>query len=210
MKRPPPPMVQTSVHGAKSSQSSPSPSLSSKRPPPSFKHPPSTASANGTNGATTGTGARTSNRRRDSQRPGDNTSRPPRSARLGPGENTHGDRKPSKRVSDPYGNMSPLLSRQLQQNQELNVSIIVKTTSYMLKKYRKAVPSLVLQLHPTHFRFDMQDGSFSYNSPLKVLLEHIKAQTIPHDMLDELKHAGVKFYESVYSFSSMYSLMLTL
>ena len=32
---------------------------------------------------------------------------------------------------------------------------------------------------------------------MKVLLEHIKAQTIPPDMLAELKHAGVKFYESM-------------
>ena len=70
----------------------------------------------------------------------------------------------------------------------------------MLKKYRKAAPSLILHLYPTHFRFDLQDGSFSYNSPMRMLLEHVKSQTVPHDMLDELKHAGVKFYESmVYS-----------
>ena len=73
----------------------------------------------------------------------------------------------------------------------------MKTTAYMLKKYRRATPSLTLQLHPTHFRFDMQDGSFSYNSPMKVLLEHVRAQTIPHDMLDEFKQAGIKFYESM-------------
>ena len=70
----------------------------------------------------------------------------------------------------------------------------------MLKKYRKAAPSLVLHLHPTHFRFEQQDGSFSYNSPMRTLLEHVKSQTIPHDMLDDLKHAGVKFYESMQPF----------
>ena len=31
---------------------------------------------------------------------------------------------------------------------------------------------------------------------MKVLLEHIKNQTIPHDMLDELHGRGYKFYES--------------
>lgn len=65
----------------------------------------------------------------------------------------------------------------------------------MLKKFRKASPSLVLHLHPTHFRFDQQDGTFSYNSAMKVLLEHVKSQTVPHDMLEDLGHAGVKFYE---------------
>lgn len=71
----------------------------------------------------------------------------------------------------------------------------------MLKKFRKAPPSLILHLHPTHFRFDQQDGSFSYNSAMKVLLEHIKSQTVPHDMLEDLVHAGVKFYEGTYGAS---------
>ena len=33
---------------------------------------------------------------------------------------------------------------------------------------------------------------------MKMLLEHVRSQTVPHDMLDELKHAGVKFYESMF------------
>ena len=33
---------------------------------------------------------------------------------------------------------------------------------------------------------------------MKVLLEHIRYQTVPHDMLDELKQAGIKFYESLF------------
>jgi transcription factor SPT20 len=65
-----------------------------------------------------------------------------------------------------------------------------------LKKYRKSPPSLILHLHPTHFRFEQQDGSFSYTSPIRVLLEHIRAQTVPHEMLDDLVQAGIKFYES--------------
>ena len=65
----------------------------------------------------------------------------------------------------------------------------------MLKRHRKSAPSLILHLHPTHFRLDQQEGSFSYNSPARKLLEHVKDQTVPHDMLDELHQAGVKFYE---------------
>ena len=80
------------------------------------------------------------------------------------------------------------------------IVVTVKTTQHMLKKYSKVLPSFILHLHPTHFRFDQQDGSFSYNSPVKILLEHIKSQTIPHDMLDELKQAGIKFYESQFIF----------
>lgn len=71
----------------------------------------------------------------------------------------------------------------------------VKTTSYILRKYKKAPPSVILHLHPTHFRFDQQDGTFSYNSPMKFLLEHIKNETVPHDMMEELILGGVKFYE---------------
>lgn len=75
--------------------------------------------------------------------------------------------------------------------------LIVRTTSYILRKFRKSPPSLVLHLHPSHFRFDQQDGSFSYNSPMKVLLEHIRSQTVPHDMIEDLHHSGVKFYDGM-------------
>lgn len=77
----------------------------------------------------------------------------------------------------------------------MSLGSIVKTTSYILKKYSKSPPSLILHLHPTHFRFDQQDGSFPYNSEMKVIIEHIRSQTVSHDMLEELLRAGVKFYE---------------
>ncbi|MCJ1255911.1 Transcription factor spt20 [Lignoscripta atroalba] len=172
MKRPPPPALQTSVNAARSSQSSPSPSLSSKRPPSGYKHPPSASSLNGVNGSANGTGPRISNRRRESQKPGDNTGRQPRSARIS-SDGLHIERRSTKKMPEPY----------------------VKTTPHILKKFRKAPPSLIVHLHPTHFRFDQQDGSFSYNSPMKIILEHIKSQTVPHDMLAEILHSGVKFYD---------------
>lgn len=76
---------------------------------------------------------------------------------------------------------------------------IVKSAQSILKKFRNSPPSLILHLHSTHFRFDQQDGSFSYTSPMKAILEHIKTQTIPHDMMEELIGAGVRFYEGQFT-----------
>ena len=101
MKRPPPPAVQASVSGARSSQSSPSPSLSSKRPPSGFKNPPSGSVANGVNGNANGVGPRLSNRRRDSQKPGDIQGRQNRSSKAGHLDSL--DRKSLKRMPEPYG-----------------------------------------------------------------------------------------------------------
>ena len=71
----------------------------------------------------------------------------------------------------------------------------VKDQAYILKKYKGVPPSLIIHLHPTLFRFDQQDGSFSYNSPMRFVLEHLRNQTVPHDMIEELNQSGVKFYE---------------
>ncbi|KAF6217932.1 hypothetical protein HO133_006344 [Letharia lupina] len=166
MKRPPLPAVQT--NGVQSHQSSLSPSMSTKRPPSgsSFKQPPPAPIANGVNGNVNALASRLSNRRRETQKPGDS-----RSNRSGKG--LDGQRVP-KTIPAPY----------------------VKTQPYILKKYRSKPPSLIIHLHPTHFRFDQQDGSFSYGSPMKFILEHLKSQTVPHDMVEELQAAGVRFYES--------------
>lgn len=77
----------------------------------------------------------------------------------------------------------------------LTSATTVKTTSYILGKYSKSAPSLIVHLHPTHFRFEQQDGSFSYNSEMKVILEHISAGTVPQDMMEELLRANIRFYE---------------
>lgn len=99
MKRPPPP-VQTGVNGVRSSQSSPSPSISSKRPS-GFKHPPSATAINGVNGNISGGVQRSSNRRRDSQKPGDTQARPVRVGKNGQVEGAL-DRKNLKRKAEPY------------------------------------------------------------------------------------------------------------
>ena len=165
MKRPPLPAVQT--NGVHSHQSSPSPSLSTKRPPSgsSFKQPPPAPITNGVNGNVNAMASRLGNRRREPQKPGD-----VRTNRSGKGFD--GQRVP-KTIPAPF----------------------VKTQPYILKKYRNKAPSLIIHLHPTHFRFDQQDGSFSYSSPMKFILEHLKSQTVPHDMIEELQAADVKFYE---------------
>ncbi|KAI9726519.1 MAG: Transcription factor spt20 [Chrysothrix sp. TS-e1954] len=71
----------------------------------------------------------------------------------------------------------------------------VRTTEYILHKFRDRPPSLVVHLHPTYFRFDQQDGSFRYDSPMRLILEHIKAQTVPHDILEELFQGNTPFYD---------------
>jgi hypothetical protein len=84
----------------------------------------------------------------------------------------------------------------------------VKSTSYILKKYAKSPPSLTIHLHPTHFRFDQQDGSFSYNSEMKVIIQHIRMGTVPHDILENLLLSGVRFYEGRLSISTYVLLRL--
>ena len=103
LKRPPLPAVQTTINGAKSLHSSPSPSLGSKRPPSGFKHPPAASTVNGANGPINGTASRSSVRRKDSQKPGDMSARQARSAKGGPGDGLHIDKRATKRMPEPYG-----------------------------------------------------------------------------------------------------------
>ncbi|MCJ1308552.1 Transcription factor spt20 [Agyrium rufum] len=176
MKRPPSLLTGEMTNGAHTL--SPSPSLASAKPP--LGTPNSAGLQQGTihgleNGVN-GAGSRTSVRRRDSQKPGEISNN--RQVRLTKGAGVDGaqaGQKLIKKIMEPY----------------------VKTESYILKKHRKAPPSFILHLHPTHFRFDQQDGSFSYSSPMKVLLEHVRLRSVPHDMLDELLQAGIKFYEGI-------------
>jgi transcription factor SPT20 len=153
------------------------------------------------NGASTnGTTPRASNRqRRESHRPGDlhtrqhrNGSIELRSGRLdgGLGNARDSNRKVSPRPHG-MGFRRPLAWF----CRLLTFSHLVQTTGEILRKFRGHPPSLVLHLHPTHFRFDRQDGSFGYNSPMKIILEHIRAGTVPHDMLEELHTSNVKFYD---------------
>lgn len=71
----------------------------------------------------------------------------------------------------------------------------VRDANYILRKFSGRPPSLIIHLHPTHFRFDQQDGSFSYDSPMKAFLVHLRRQTVPHEFLEELLDNQVPFYD---------------
>ncbi|CCU81738.1 hypothetical protein BGHDH14_bgh04613 [Blumeria hordei DH14] len=68
-----------------------------------------------------------------------------------------------------------------------------KSDEYILKKYRHSIPSLVVHLHPTHFRFDNQEGHFPYQSPMRLMIEHLRLRTIPHDLVEYF--GDVPYYE---------------
>ena len=93
--------------------------------------------------------------------------------------------------------MSLLVSKTLHSDSlyAMLTSIAVRTPEYILHKFRDKPPSLILHLLPTSFRFDQQDGSWSYNSPMRFILEHLKEQTVPHEMLEELLKSNVIFYD---------------
>ncbi len=71
----------------------------------------------------------------------------------------------------------------------------VRTSDYILQKHAGKPPSMIIHLHPTHFKFEGQDGSFAYDSEMKCVLEHIQAHTVPHQMMSELLELNVRFYD---------------
>ncbi|OCT50254.1 transcription factor SPT20 [Cladophialophora carrionii] len=71
----------------------------------------------------------------------------------------------------------------------------VPKETHILRKFKGCHPSLIVHLHPTHFRFDQQDGSFSYHSEMRVFIEHLAKGTIPHDMVEEFRNSDVKYYD---------------
>jgi transcription factor SPT20 len=75
------------------------------------------------------------------------------------------------------------------------LNFVVLSESHILRKFKGCAPSLIVHLHPTHFRFDQQDGSFSYHSEMRVFIEHLAKGTIPHDMVEEFRKSDVKFYD---------------
>ncbi|KAK4933534.1 hypothetical protein LTR28_011244, partial [Elasticomyces elasticus] len=71
----------------------------------------------------------------------------------------------------------------------------VRTSEYILEKHKRKPPSLIVHLHPNHWRFDQQDGSFAYNPPVQFFLKHLRQETVPHEMLEYLREADVTFYD---------------
>ena len=186
-KRPPAPLLQTSVNGSKPSPVPPSPSSATKRLP-GQKHPPPTPSS-----TTSATNGLARPKRKESQRPGDLYSRPPRlQTRNNILEGGGIDRRTSRAFPAPYGMCNRLSPRIIAEADPLP---LVPSEAHILKKFKGQPPSLVVHLHPTHFRFDQQDGSFSYHSEMRLFIEHLQKKTIPHDMIEELKASHVQFYD---------------
>ncbi|KAK8245291.1 Spt20 family-domain-containing protein [Phyllosticta capitalensis] len=84
----------------------------------------------------------------------------------------------------------------------------VFTEEYILKKFFGHKPSLKLHLYDHYFRFEHQDGNWSYNSPMKSAINHIRERTVPHEMVDEMNRMGVPWYDGclivrTYNYRSM-------
>ena len=184
VKRAVPPGAQANV----GTSSTPSPSLSAAKKPQPATKPPTPNSAN--DRTITASTVRPVNRvRRETNGQLGRNSR--NSAGLRSGELTS-DGMPQGGSSRPYGEID---SASFFSSAAKLTSAIVVTDSYVLKRNVGKPPSLVLHLHPHHFRFDAQDGVFSYASPMKMFIQHLKARTIPHDLLDQFILSGVSFYD---------------
>ncbi|KAE8451490.1 hypothetical protein EG329_003563 [Mollisiaceae sp. DMI_Dod_QoI] len=142
----------------------------SRLPNNAAKYPPNSASSNGV--GSNSAGARSANRsRRDA---------PPQL--LGRGQR-----------NSSVGLRSASIARESAVTQPAEPQPYVMTDEHILKKNRGSPPSLIIHLHPTHFRFDQQEGSFSYKSPMKMVLEHIRQRTVPYELLEFME--DVAFYE---------------
>ncbi|KAL3424662.1 hypothetical protein PVAG01_03943 [Phlyctema vagabunda] len=166
-KRPIPSGIQT--NGINSSTSSPSPSMSAGRLPSASKQ------VNNPNGfGSSASAARSVNRlRRD----------PPGQA-LGRGQR-----------NSSAGMRSASLAGDLAVGHVTQPPPYIQTDAYILKKFRGCQPSLIIHLHPTNFRFDQMEGSFSYRSPMRIMIDHLKERTIPHDLVEIFQQMNVRYYE---------------
>ena len=71
----------------------------------------------------------------------------------------------------------------------------MRNSQYILRKHKGKPASMTIHLHPSHFRFENQDGSFAYDSPMRFVLQHLKNGTVPHEIIEELLSAKVQFYD---------------
>ncbi|CAK7272685.1 hypothetical protein SEPCBS119000_005254 [Sporothrix epigloea] len=174
-KRPTPAGIQT--NGASSVRSSPSPSLTNKKPPVAGKSVAHTSSTV-PNGMTV-----------TPVRPPNRAPRMPPIQTSGFGAGNDAKYNGLQTISAPRINLSVSADRR-----PYDVTSVI-TSKYILRKFAGNPPSLVVHLHAAHFRFDQQDGIFPYKSPMRIFLEHLKSQTIPHDLVEQFKQGGVPFYE---------------
>lgn len=84
------------------------------------------------------------------------------------------------------------------------VEPFVKDTPFILRKFRNKPPSLIIHLYPTHFRINDNDESLQYDGPMKILIEHLKRQTVPHEIVGELLESAVPFYDGMFACDEMW------
>ncbi|KAG1089678.1 hypothetical protein G6F42_019914 [Rhizopus arrhizus] len=65
----------------------------------------------------------------------------------------------------------------------------------LLKRHQKDPPSLCLHLYPTYFKFEHEDGFFSYKSQFKDFLACIKDKRLPGDLMDVFDQAQCRYYD---------------
>ncbi|KAF2150791.1 hypothetical protein K461DRAFT_280807 [Myriangium duriaei CBS 260.36] len=61
--------------------------------------------------------------------------------------------------------------------------------------YRNTVPSDDDGDEERTFSEPPQEGTFSYKSEMRIFIEHLVKQTIPHELIDEFLRSGVQFYD---------------
>lgn len=71
----------------------------------------------------------------------------------------------------------------------------VRDSQYILDKFYGKQPSLTIHLYDATFRFEGQDVSWTYDSPMKCVLRHLKHQTVPHEMMEELLSGAIQWYD---------------
>ncbi|KAG5989102.1 hypothetical protein E4U52_005915, partial [Claviceps spartinae] len=166
VKRPVPPGIQT--NGALTLNTSPSPSLPNRNPPASAKQTPNSAGDRSITASTI---------------------RPIHRARRETLSSIAG-RSSRNSISMRAGSCSAETS-----HHEGGPPPFAPTARDILRKFNGCPPSLVVHLHANGFRFDAQDGMFKYSSPMKIFIEHLKARTIPHDLLPQFIENNVAFYD---------------
>ncbi|KAI9303553.1 Spt20 family-domain-containing protein [Cunninghamella echinulata] len=65
----------------------------------------------------------------------------------------------------------------------------------LIERHTNDPPSLILHLYPTYFKFEHEDGFFSYKSQFKDFLTCVKEKQLPSDLMDVFNEASCQYYE---------------
>ncbi|KAG5520098.1 hypothetical protein PMAC_001174 [Pneumocystis sp. 'macacae'] len=102
------------------------------------------------------------------------------------------------KINEKSGLKTDLTEKEIKKGQEKFIQGLVRTSDELLERYKNETPSLVLHMYPTHFRFEQQEGVFLYNSPMKIILEYIRMETIPPDCMEIFRDSRTRFYEGIF------------